>query len=546
MKNTLNKLNKVFMLTFVLLGLSACTDLEIEETDSIISDGFQGLEDASSTVDNLYNTVTGQFGDQANRYALAEVTTDAFLIPTRGTDWGDNGRWRKLHQHEWGVEETDILTPFNQFNSNQLVASQILDSRSNPSSQNIGDASFLRAFSMWTILDFFGQVPFRDTTLPSSSVPTVLTGEDAVNFILADLDTAIANLPDVGAGSGDALNRGSKASARFLKAKVLLNKHVYINQLSDSNVDANPADMTEVVNLVDAIIADGFALESGYFNIFRDAPDTETIWSLQAAIGNRIFNTLHYNSTSLAGGGWNGFSTLAEFYDLFEGDANNNRLDAAGNPIDGQEERRGGVPPGGRAFTNADQTTNDGGFEAGSNVGNGFLLGQQYGLDGTPLEDRAGAPLAFTREFTDGTGSPSLINNNEVTGIRVIKYSPAFGEFRSHQILFRYADAHLMKAEAIMRGGTSSDTALDLVNQVRTIRGVAPFGSLTMENLADERGRELFGETWRRNDMIRFGQYLRQWEFKGSGSVNNEKYLLFPLPAPQLLANPNLVQNPGY
>ena len=42
------------------------------------------------------------------------------------------------------------------------------------------------------------------------------------------------------------------------------------------------------------------------------------------------------------GGGWNGFSTLADYYDLFEGDANNNRLDADGNPIDGQEERRGG------------------------------------------------------------------------------------------------------------------------------------------------------------------------------------------------------------
>lgn len=546
MNNTLSKLKTFFLFTLLLFGVSACTDLEIEETDSIISDGFQGLEDASSTVDNLYNTITGQFGDQANRYALAEVTTDAFLIPTRGTDWGDNGRWRKLHQHEWGIEETDILTPFNQFNSNQLVASQILDSRSNPSSRNIGDASFLRAFSMWTILDFFGQVPFRDTTLPSSSVPEVLSGEVAVDFILADLDTAIANLPEVSASSGEALDRGSKAAARFLKAKVLLNKHIYINQLADTGVEANATDMTEVVNLIDAIIAEGFALESGYFNIFRDAPDTETIWSLKADIGNRIFNGLHYNSTTLSGGGWNGFSTLAEYYDLFEGDANNNRLDASGNPIDNQEERRGGVPPGGRVFAGESQTTDDGGFEAGSNVGNGFLIGQQYDLNGAPLEDRAGNPLAFTKEFTDNTGTPNLINNNEITGIRVMKYSPAFGDRRTHQIVFRYADAHLMKAEAIMRGGTSSESALDIVNQLRAIRGVSNFTSLTMDDLLNERGRELYGETWRRNDMIRFGQYLRGWEFKGSGSVDNTKYLLFPIPAPQLLANPNLSQNPGY
>ena len=545
MKNTMNKFYTA-LLAVVLVSISACSDLEIEETDSIISSGeFDGLANASSAVTDLYSAVAGQFGDQANRYALTEVTTDAFLVPTRGTDWGDNGRWRKLHQHEWGIEETDILVPFEQYSTNQLRASQIIDSRSNPSTQDIADAKFIRAFSMWTILDFYGQVPYRDTTLPASSLPVVLTGQDAIDFIIQDLDDAIADLPTVSAGSGSSLDRASKAAARFLKAKVLLNKHIYLNHYGGT-ATPNAADMTEVVNLVDAIQADGFALESGYFNLFRDFADTETIWSLPSAVGNRIFNGLHYNSTSLAGGGWNGFSTLAEYYDLFEGNTNDNNVDINGNPLSNQEERRGGVPPSGRPFTGAPQTANNGGFEAGSNVGNGFLLGQQYALDGSPLQDRAGAPLAFTREFTDGGGNPSLINNNEVTGIRIIKYAPAYGEFRSHQILFRYADAHLMKAEAILRGGSSSSTALDLVNDVRTIRGVSTFTSLSLDDIADERARELYGETWRRNDMIRFGQYLRSWEFKVSSSVDNDKYLLFPIPAPQLLANPNLTQNPGY
>lgn len=518
------------------LGLS-CTDLEIEETDSIISTGFTGLDNPSSTVDQLYNRMNGQYGDQANLFALSEVTTDEFLVPTRGTDWGDNGLWRVLHSHSWTGEHQFIINVFNAWNANQLIASQIMDPRSSPSTTNIGEASFIRAFSMFIILDNYGQVPFRDVTLPSSSIPEVLTGEAAVNFIVSDLDTAIANLPNAAAASG-ANGRASKAAARYLKAKVLLNKHVY----SGGNV--NSADMAQVISLVDEIGNEGYALQAGYFEIFRNTPDNETIWSLESGTGNRIYNGLHYNSTSLGGGGWNGFSTLAEFYDLFEGDPNNNRVDLAGNRLDGQEERRGGVPPAGVPFTGEPGTVNVDGFEGGSNVGNGFLLGQQYTLQGTAITDRPGSPLVFKRDFVDGTGSPNFINNDESTGIRVIKYSPRFGEgFVNHEIVFRYSDAHLMKAEALLRSGGD---ALSLVNQLRVIRNTTPLGSLSEQDLIDERGRELFAEIWRRNDLIRFGQYTRNWLFKDPSAVNNSKWNLFPIPDNQLLANPNLVQNPGY
>ncbi len=171
------------------------------------------------------------------------------------------------------------------------------------------------------------------------------------------------------------------------------------------------------------------------------------------------------------------------------------------------------------------------------------MIGQQYALDGTALTDRQGNPLTFKRDFVDGTGAASLINNDETTGIRVMKYNPRFGGFTGHSVQFRYADAHLMKAEAMMRSG-GNPTAM--VNELRTLRGATPLGSVDESALADERARELFVEGWRRNDMIRFGQYLRAWEFKGSGEVGNATRLLFPIPLPQLLANPNLVQNPGY
>lgn len=543
---------KFLSLAFLaVFGLYSCTDLEIEETDSFISEGFQGLEDPESALDQLYNQIGGALGDQANTYALTTVTTDEQLVPTRGADWGDNGRWRKLHQHEWGLEETDIITPFDQWNSNQLLASQILDERSAANSIVGANAHFLRAWSMFLILDFYGQVPFRDTQLSSTTVPEVLSGTAAVDFIIADLDAAISGLPATAAGSGE-LNRASKAAARYLKAKVLLNKHIYLGQLGEAgtNPPIQATDMQEVVSLVDDIAADGFALQSGYFEIFEASTDTESIWvNSTGNAGNRIFNGLHYNSTGLGGGGWNGFSTLAEFYDLFEGDANQNRYesDVTSAQIDGQEERRGGVPNIGVPFTSRPGSSDDnGGFEDGSNVGNGFLVGQQYALDGTPLEDRQGNPLEFSRGFVDGNGAPSLINNSERTGIRVMKYNPRNGGgFASNVMIFRYADAHLMKAEAILRGASGGD-ATALVNELRTIRNATPLGSVSESDMLDERGRELYCEWWRRNDMIRFGQYTRQWEFKSDSETGNATRNLFPIPLPQLLANPNLVQNPGY
>ncbi len=530
---------KFYLLTLLsVIALSSCTDLEIEETDSIISEGFQGLADASSTVDQLYIRLRDQYGNQGNRFALSEVTSDAAIVPTRGTDWGDNGQWSSLHQHLWTPEHVFVIDVWNEFNGNQLIASQVLDSRSNPTATNVGDASFHRAFSMYTILDYYGQVPFRDVTLPSSSVPEILTGDAAVSFILADVDQAIANLPSVSAGSGEANGRASKAAARFLKAKILLNKHIY-----NGSGTPDGADMTAVISLVDEIAGEGYDLQAGYFELFRDTPDNETIMSLTSEVGNRIFNGLHYNSTTQGGGGWNGFATLAEYYDLYEGDPNSNRVALDETPLDGQEERRGGVPSAGLPFTSRPGTTDEGGFELSSNVGNGYLAGQQYALDGTALQDRAGAPLTFKRDFLDGTGAPSIINNDETTGIRVMKYAPRFGAFNRHEIFFRYADAHLMKAEALMRSG-GDPTAL--VNELRTIRGATPLGTVSEQDLLDERGRELFAEAWRRNDLIRFGQFTRDWIFKAPASINNDKWNLYPIPAAQLLANPALIQNPGY
>ncbi|MFN4764245.1 RagB/SusD family nutrient uptake outer membrane protein [Gillisia sp. Q332] len=538
-------------LVMVLLGstIISCSDLEIEGTDSIIKDaseaGFQGVSDPDSFLDNAYNSLRGYIGDQANLYALAEVTTDEQLVPTRGSDWGDNGIWRQLHQHEWTPEHAFILNVWNQWNTLHFQGAQVLAELTNSNPQQEADAHFLRALGMWVVLDNFGQVPVRDPQAPLFEDPIVLKGQEAVDQIVSDLNAAIAGLPAIGPGAGvgdaGAANaRPGKEAAKYLLAKVLLNKHIYLG------TEPNSADMNQVVSLVDEITASGYGLEEGYFDIFRRELDRETIWFIPTAVGNRIWNGLHYNmAPDQTGGGWNGFSTLAEFYDMFEGDPNSNKGTAQGEPLDGQEERRGYVPAAGvpaGAFPGATDSNNDG-FADGSSVGFGFLIDQQFDYDGTALKDRGGNPLTFKRQFTDGSGNISLINNSETTGIRTIKYNPRYGAFTEHEIFFRYSDAHLMKAEAMLRSGMDASA---LVNELRILRKAQPLGTVTESDLLEERGRELYMEFWRRNDMIRFGEYTRDWSLKAPSAVGDETKNLFPIPANQLILNPNLIQNPGY
>ncbi|WP_420401020.1 RagB/SusD family nutrient uptake outer membrane protein [Flagellimonas sp.] len=518
-----NQLKLWLLSTFCVVFAISCTDLEIEETDSIIDEStatggiFNGVEDPAASVDNLFNGMN-RLGDQANFYALQEVATDEQLVPTRGTDWGDNGIWRTLHAHTWSPGHQYILNVWNNWNQTIFLASEVIDSRSSSSAEQVAQASFVRAFGMWVIMDMYGQVPFRQPDEGPEVNPVILSRTEAYDFILNDLDVAIAGLPSVAANDVANQSRGTKAAARFLKARVLLNSGVY----SGSGAPDASA-LNEVVSLVDAIAAEGYALQDGYFDIFKEDADSETIFWLPTSVGNRIWNGAHYNTVAPdnTGGGWNGFSTLAEFYDMFEGNPTTN------NVGDGQEERRGWVPD----ASNADET----------NLGfaYGFFIGQAYDAEGNALNDRPGNPLVFTKEL------PGLVGNNERTGVRIIKYHPVNGSFTNHEIIFRYADAHLMKAEAIMRGAGGGD-ATALVNELRALRGATPLGSVTEADMLAERGRELYVEAIRRTDMIRFGQFTRDWEFKNAESVGDDNKNLFPIPTNALLSNPNLVQNPGY
>lgn len=125
--------------------------------------------------------------------------------------------------------------------------------------------------------------------------------------------------------------------------------------------------------------------------------------------------------------------------------------------------------------------------------------------------------------------------------------------------MFRLADAYLMYAEAVLRGGSGGDagTALDLVNAVRERAyggqgGTISASDLTLDFILDERARELYWECHRRTDLVRFGRFSESsyvWPWKGGvpeGRSTDKRYDLYPIPSSDLNANPNLTQNTGY
>jgi hypothetical protein len=121
--------------------------------------------------------------------------------------------------------------------------------------------------------------------------------------------------------------------------------------------------------------------------------------------------------------------------------------------------------------------------------------------------------------------------------------------------LFRLADAYLIYAEAQLRGGGGSRSqALIYVNALRTRGGANNIGDaqLTTDFILDERGRELLWEGTRRTDLVRYGKFTGGayiWSWKGgtqAGSATQSYLDLYPIPANECVANPNLQQNPGY
>lgn len=202
-----------------------------------------------------------------------------------------------------------------------------------------------------------------------------------------------------------------------------------------------------------------------------------------------------------------------------------------------------------------------------------WLSGKQYWADGSPIMVST-TKKGYNQFYTGTDGSAPLIyhlelsptftlrqnpttfdcGNDEIAwdmGTRNIKFYPDYTNTASRNQnndvpIFRLSDVLLMKAEAILRGGTETagQTALSLVNALRAKRTTsAAWTVVTLDNIYAERARELSWETWHRNDMIRFGKFEGIWGLKTNAEIYRR---IFPIPQVAFSANSKLKQNTGY
>ena len=452
------------------------------------------------------------FQDFDKTFALNEVTTDALVVPTRGGDWDDNGQWRRLHSHSWDSKEILIKNTWNTLLTNVYKCNYVIE---NGTTSEIVEARFLRAFYYYHVIDLFGKVPYKERGADPNSNPKMWTRIEATSFIISELEAIISNLQVKTIGDASFAN---KDAAHFLLAKLYLNKSVFTATTPAGPYTFLAADMNKVIQHIDAISS---TLSTDYWDNFKpnNHLSSEILFSSKNYIGkemgairSRWYMSSHYNQTP---SGWNGFSILSEFYDTF-------------NPTD-------------RRIKNSDPAII-------SDFGNpmGMQIGQQYAPGGSSslrTRGQAGSNLLiFTRDV--------LLNlpfQNESAGIRPQKYIPDINNIdmpENDYVLFRYADALLMKAEAIVRGG-ASNTSLSSITSLLTSRtGITTTTNLsTLEGIYKARGNELWLEGWRRNDMIRFGKFLNARQLKPT--VSAFTYILFPIPYDELI-NTNFTQNPGY
>jgi starch-binding outer membrane protein, SusD/RagB family len=332
-------IKKYFFFALAAAGMSSCTKLDEKLNSQLTEAEFNSLSGGSGTADvnallrGVYLSMLDPYANQDQLFALNQHTTDETIGPTRGGDWDDGGTWRVMHSHQWDANHPYIANTYRNLLRTSFSATDLL--RFNPAAQAGAEARFLRAFTNYEVLDGFDQVPYREKTTDANEVPKVRKGSEALDYIIKEITEILPNLPD----NGPAF-QATKNAARVLLMKSYLNRAVFKNRQTPT---FEQADMNQVISLADQIIAQNkYSLTSNYFDVFAPTNNllsNELIFTLgyrdaAAAGGGTSGNgvmysyhaSLHYNSPIQNGGGWNGFTTLSDFYDKFS--ANDKRREA--------------------------------------------------------------------------------------------------------------------------------------------------------------------------------------------------------------------------
>ncbi|WP_297986497.1 RagB/SusD family nutrient uptake outer membrane protein [uncultured Chryseobacterium sp.] len=456
--------------------------------------------------------IDGNFSQYTRQlFTLQDLPTDQAVIA-----WND-GTLQTVHKMTWDSSNEFIAAMYyrlyteiafcNEFLRNttdeKLASNNITGDNLTEAKYMRAEARFLRAQSYYHALDLFGNVPFADETyLPGS--PTPPQRIDRANLFKYVETELLACATDLKAARTNQYGRADQAAAWTLLAKLYLNAGVYTGTTR----------YADVITYANKVIGAGYSLKSDYQSLFladNDKNNPEVIFPVVFdGVHIKTFGGTTYMVHAAVGGkmaakdfgingGWGGLRTTKAYVNLFGGA--------------GTADKRGNFYTNGQTLEINDL----------SNFADGYAFIKYKNITSTGAEGSDGP--------TNGSG-----------------------DFVDADIpLYRLADVYLMYAEATVRGGGGNmATALGYINAIRKRAGALPVTTINADFILDERGRELGWEMTRRTDLIRYGKFTTAsylWPWKGGikdGDAVADYRNLYPIPAKDLVANPNLVQNTGY
>lgn len=520
---------------------------------------------------------------------LSEFSSDLVIIQGRRSDWVDGGANQQIGLHTWTPSHSLFEASWNyQYQIIGLCNSSIddlqamIDEGGEEFLQDyIYELRAIRAYYYLNLLGMFARVPI--VTSSSMSVGAVEQPErsEVYAFLRDELAEIIPHLSDQEgvSGSGEYYGRMNKATGYMMMAKLAANAAVWsqdvwndgkftggIDAVGQTVTDLGKAQMitldgTErnawetVIYCQEQLAAMGYALNpddhenfttnnsSSVENIFV-RPNNSTNYQLPQRYMAYSMHSNHTRALANATGS-NGPSSSVQAALLFGLTLDEN---AGADVIDPTD------------YSNADPRW-DMFFYSGPIEVDGVPVSmssdyhdQLYYLPFAVKVDH-GSPLSGSKEEYDMWCAGARIRKVEIDPA-VDVFSWAFDYQEADIVVYRYADALLLAAEAKYRLGDSAG-ALDDINAIRNRVGATPRESVDLQTILDERGLELVWETTRRDDLIRFGMFTEPTADKyvgcpaatGAGAWTYDEVgdkLVFPIPVNVLNLNTNLTQNPGY
>lgn len=560
--------------------LTSCTDLDETLYDQVGTQNYYNTK--NDVVRATFRPFEHAFWSIQSRHVLNELTADQLITPTRDGWWDDGGKWRRLHYHEWNVEDGgDAQAEWNGCFQGIMQCNYVIEDLEQLDASRFGfsQAEFdnlkaqcrvLRAWFYLRLLDGFRNVPyavsFNDV---SRNTETQVEPRVIYDLIENDLKECLPMLAEKSSLGGNNSLQGqwTKAGAAALLVRLYLNAQVYIGE--DHYSDC----ATMAQDIIDGkygkySVADRW---DAAFDWNNDECD-EVIFGFPAASG---YSYWHYQGDSY----WWTTPARARYYlndsKCKAGDHNTKYAASPSYAPNGElYTYELGMPI--QKFRKYDGDVR---MKLYKNLGNStregmFLFGYLEYTDDNGSTKRVKAPeVDYELYIRDAVGkfqgmdpnqwltatSSTLRDGDHNSGWHFAKY-PFYSDEDAHQMESDYTEIRLPEiiyslAECRLRQGKKAEAAR-LLNTVRrryyaaetlSTALYAPEGqaNLDMQEMLDEWGREFFAESRRRIDLIRFDKFCSgSWWDKTPDADDHTK--IFPIMRPILNANPKLVQNPGY